>query len=217
MSVGLSGHALPWANPPPSEVRDEQEQDQTTQATGNFQNDKFEFPKLDALGVAVGGRIEVKWLVEPDGEEAYFRWWGATIVGPSNQPDVERPAAPVYELLYDAHGDFEQERSHVVFIGEHKMHQLEETDELTWRREGDEWDDGCDEDEGSEDAEAEMEEGIRTDGDVLYTMADVKRMVQEDLAGQDLDELERQALQSLEPSKRIAVAAEFRDFADNLR
>ncbi|GIM03374.1 hypothetical protein Vretimale_8126 [Volvox reticuliferus] len=217
MSVGLPGPALPWANLPPSEIRDVQEQEQVTQAPGNFQNDKIEIRKLDAIGVTVGGRVEVKWMVEPDGEEAYLRWWGATIVGPSNQPDVERPGAPVYELLYDNYGAFEQERNHVVFIGEHKLHQLGEAGELTWRREGDEWDDDCDEDEGSGDAEAEREEGIRTEGDVLYSMADLNRMVQEDFAGQDLDELERQALQSLEPSKRIAVAAGFRDFTDDLR
>ncbi|GIL50957.1 hypothetical protein Vafri_7031 [Volvox africanus] len=215
MNINMSGPALPWANLSPSETRDVQQQDQAIQATGNVHDDKNEFLKLDALGIAVGGRVEVKWQVEPDGEEAYFRWWGATIVGPSNQQDVKRPGAPVYELLYDAHDDFEQERGHVVFTGEHKLSQLDQTDELTWRREGDEWDDYCDEDEGSEGPEDEGE-GITTEGEVLYTMDDVHRMVEEDFAGQDMDELERQALQSLEPSKRIAVAAEFRDFADNL-
>ncbi|GLC36970.1 hypothetical protein PLESTB_000172900 [Pleodorina starrii] len=204
----MADPALPWAHPAAEADVAQAEPEQEPATT---QDDKSKFLTLDTAGIAIGGRIEVKWQVEPDEGEAYYRWWGASIVGPSDQQDAERPAAPVYELLYDAHDDFEQERGHVVLITEHTLRQLDQTEELTWRREGDTWDDDGDEDGGSDDAEEEEANGER-----LLTMDDLKQLGEQGLEGRSLEEVEQEALQSLEPNKRIAVAAGFRDFADNL-
>jgi hypothetical protein len=64
-----------------------------------------------------GCHLQVKWQVEPEGGEPFFRWWGATVVGPSSQRLADDASAPVYELKYDeSEGDgFQQELCHAVF------------------------------------------------------------------------------------------------------
>ncbi|GFR52419.1 hypothetical protein Agub_g14991 [Astrephomene gubernaculifera] len=199
---------LPWANSPvetaETQADGQEPAEQQVSATGTALT-------LEAAGLAVGGRLEVKWQIEPDEGEPYSKWWGATVVGPSAQQDPSYPGAPVYELSYDAHDDFEQERCHVVFTSEHTLKQLDQTEELSWRREGDEWE--ADEDEG-EGAEAEGEEAANSEA--VLTVEDLIRDEKEILDGKTLEEAEGEVLGSLEPSKRIAVAAGFRDFADNL-
>ncbi|KXZ51066.1 hypothetical protein GPECTOR_14g51 [Gonium pectorale] len=205
----MADPALPWAHTADTAVADGAVLQAVHGAVKDQCSQADDFLTLEAAGVAVGGRVEVKWQIETDDGEPYARWWGATVVGPSEERDAELPGAPVYELAYDAHGDFEQERSHVIFVGEHTLRQLDQTEELAWRREGDTW----------EDEEEDEDEGDQADGEAVVTMDDMRQMAsneKEYLNGKTLEEAEREVLGSMEPNKRIQLAAGFRDFADNL-
>ncbi|PNW82896.1 hypothetical protein CHLRE_06g298700v5 [Chlamydomonas reinhardtii] len=195
------GPALPWAAGENAEAVAQQE------ATDDVAPAPRSILRMEEAGLTAGARLEVKWNVEPDEGEAYTRWWGATLVGPSTEKHPDHPDASVYELAYDAHDDFDQEKSHVVLMGEHSLLQLDQTEELTWRREGDEWD------EVPEDGDDEEEV---VDGEAVVTMEDLAEEEKELLGGKTLEEAESEAMSTLEPAKRIAVAAGFRDFADNL-
>ncbi|KAG2449951.1 hypothetical protein HYH02_000055 [Chlamydomonas schloesseri] len=192
-----SGPALPWAQAGGAAAQE---------PFGDAAPSSRTILKLEEAGLKEGARLEVKWNIEPEDGDAYTRWWGATLVGPSSEKHSDYPDAPVYELAYDAHDDFEQEKSHVVFTGEHSLLQLDQTDELTWRREGDEWDEAA---EDGDDEEA-------VDGEAVVTMEDLAKEEKELLGGKTLEEAESEVMNTLEPAKRIAVAAGFRDFADNL-
>ncbi|KAG2496943.1 hypothetical protein HYH03_004949 [Edaphochlamys debaryana] len=196
--------ALPWGN-----VEPENAADAPAQGEGNQPQEQE--PErgltLEEAGIAAATRVEVKWQVEPDGGEPYARWWGATVVGPSIERDPQRADAPTFELQYDAHDDFEPESSHVIFTSEHTLRQLDQEEELTWRKEGDAW----------EDEEEDGEEGEELpDGEAVLSMGDIVKHEKEMLGGKTLEEAEGEVLAAMEPSKRIAVAAGFRDFSDNL-
>ncbi|KAG2429052.1 hypothetical protein HXX76_011293 [Chlamydomonas incerta] len=194
------GPALPWAAGDNAEAATQQE------PAADVDPSSRTILRLEEAGLKEGARLEVKWNIEPEEGEAYTRWWGATLVGPSSEKHPEHPDAPVYELAYDAHDDFEQEKSHIVLTGEHSLLQLDQTDELTWRSEGDEWDEAA---EDGDDEEA-------VDGEAVVTMEDLAKEEKELLGDKTLEEAESEVMNTLEPAKRIAVAAGFRDFADNL-
>ncbi|PNH11144.1 hypothetical protein TSOC_002069 [Tetrabaena socialis] len=122
--------ALPWAAPAAAVLEGALQNAAEAPASGMT---------LEEAGLAAGGRIEVKWQVEPEDGEPFSRWWGATLVGPSSQEDPQAPGAPIFELAYDAADGFEQERSTVRFTAAHALHQLDQAEELVWRREGEEW------------------------------------------------------------------------------
>jgi hypothetical protein len=111
---------------------------------------------LEDVGLKPGDRVEVKWRVHPDEGPSYTRWWGARVAGPvAAQAAVaaadgggaaSATAALQYELVYDAHDGFEEERAVVTFLGPHRLGEAASKDDDEDEEEKEDGDDKREED-----------------------------------------------------------------------
>lgn len=205
--------ALPWAKPGDTATEPVNDHDET----GVDQQEEPQFLTLEQANLALGTRIEVKWMLEPeaDGEDAYERWWAGTITAASEEADPERPGAPVYQLTYESFGDFAKQVCHVVLTSEHTLRDLKEEDELFWRVEGDAWEVPEDDDEEDADAQeggANPLEGV--DPGVALTLDQFVDLAQS--KGAEILPGVAGMMAKLQPDRQIEVAEQFRGFLDNM-
>ncbi|KIZ01697.1 hypothetical protein MNEG_6263 [Monoraphidium neglectum] len=96
---------------------------------------------IEALGLGIGSRIEVRWDIVPDeGEDGdpYTKWWGARIIRQA-PPQQGVPMGPCYVIAYDSDEGFEAEERTIRIMSQHDLVDLEDGDPLHWRREGERW------------------------------------------------------------------------------
>lgn len=154
---------------------------------------------VEALGLTIGSRIEVRWDVIPDDPEAeaYSKWWGASILRQADPSDSQ--PGPCYALAYDAEEGFDAEERAVRITGQHELVDLVDGSALHWRRQGDEWE--------VPEEEQESEGGEET----------LENLVQS-LPGEDeMRAAEEEAMSDLDAATQRRIAAAFRDYADRLK
>lgn len=73
---------------------------------------------------------------------ALMQWWGATLVQ-RLEGSADGEGRPLYLLKYDADVDagYEEEERRVSFLDEHELYDLDLGDTVSWRMQGDTWDD----------------------------------------------------------------------------
>ncbi|GBF88580.1 hypothetical protein Rsub_01295 [Raphidocelis subcapitata] len=100
---------------------------------------------IEALGLTIGSRIEVRWDIVPDEDEGdpYTKWWGARIMRMAAPPPGTM--GPCYIIAYDPEEGFAAEERTIRIVGLHDLVDLEDGDALHWRREGERWEPPMDE------------------------------------------------------------------------
>mmetsp|Transcript_16345 Transcript_16345/g.45559 ORF Transcript_16345/g.45559 Transcript_16345/m.45559 type:complete len:239 (-) Transcript_16345:252-968(-) len=160
---------------------------------------------LPDVGLAVGDRIEVKWDLIDEEDNAVSQWWGAKVIGPASNEEDGR----VYTIMYDAVGEFEKTDAKVLFLGGTELYDFgcdsHESGYLRWRLEGSLSDE-------SEDEEAEEICG-RPD---TITMAELREEVAAD-ADEALEEEAMQELSALPRDRQQHIAAGFRNMIDRVK
>uniref|UniRef100_A0A7S2JJ40 Tudor domain-containing protein n=1 Tax=Haptolina brevifila TaxID=156173 RepID=A0A7S2JJ40_9EUKA len=111
---------------------------------------------LDAIGVAIGGTVEVLWDVELDDGSADAVWWAAKV-----EADASEDEAGAARLVYVADHGFEEETRRVLFLEGSFLWDTGLKERLPYRREGEagpELDEGEEEENANEDDVKEEEE-----------------------------------------------------------
>ncbi|GBF95198.1 hypothetical protein Rsub_07913 [Raphidocelis subcapitata] len=174
------GAALPWAAPARAACQAAEAEEEPKPLA------------IEAVGLAIGGRIEVCWNVEPAEGEPYSKWWGARVLrqaaaaAAAAEPDA--PAGPSYVIVYDTDEGFDAEERTVQLLSRHELLDLEDGDPLHWRREGEEW-------EPPEEA----------------TLQDLVQSLPDDAS---LCAAEAEALSEMDAATQRRVAAAFREYTD---
>eukprot|EP00903_Cladosiphon_okamuranus_P015465 g14280.t1 len=171
------------------------------EGAGPTDSERVEAEALSSLGLAVGTRLEVMWLLEDD-EKSVEKWWGCSIVGAKTGERDEEEGRPVFTLHYDAYQAFEEADHDVCFVDRYRLVHLEDGAEMTWKREGQEVD-----------REAVLASLAGEDVDLQEVVA----AQEEEDGGDGAESIETQgmnALAQLPHHQQVAMAAGYRRMAD---
>uniref|UniRef100_A0A7S2TLK8 Uncharacterized protein n=1 Tax=Lotharella oceanica TaxID=641309 RepID=A0A7S2TLK8_9EUKA len=148
---------------------------------------------------AVGTRLQVQWEIVDDAEggtgEVSARWWGCEFFGLKGQDPAGRD---IHVIRYDAHGEFEETDSEIVFLSDSDLWDVAYESRLHWRREPPEWN-------------PNQEEKL--------TMIDVianqeKEETRNGVPAGLLHSLALNAFSKMPHEKQMAMAARYRDFSN---
>eukprot|EP00752_Nemacystus_decipiens_P004364 g3988.t1 len=164
-------------------------------------SERVEAEALSSLGLAVGTRLEVMWLLEDD-DKSVEKWWGCSVAGAKTGLRDEEEGRPVFTLHYDAYQAFEEADHDVCFVDRYRLVHLEDGAEMTWKREGQEVD-----------REAVLASLAGEDVDLQEVVA----AQEEEDGGDGAESIETQgmeALAQLPHHQQVAMAAGYRRMAD---
>ncbi|CAD7704746.1 unnamed protein product [Ostreobium quekettii] len=155
---------------------------------------------LEAVGLQVNDKIEVKWEVESENGTIVTRWWGARVLH-LDESQTAGGVGKVWVVMYDPFGSFSAEQAKIIFLSERHIFDVSEGVEMRWRKEGELLGD------------TEFDE----DGAEMKTLSDI--IEEGELAGlseEKCAELEHTAMQKLPIANQQALAAGFQEFKDSL-
>ncbi|KAF5830855.1 hypothetical protein DUNSADRAFT_13956 [Dunaliella salina] len=208
MSTINASPALPWAqtdeNTEPHPAAQQQQQQQQ-------QHEKEEVElvglNLEAVGLAEGKRIQVRWVVDISTEKETgekelkqsTKWWPATVLGPASHENRQQGDGassaesavpqPVFDILYEKFETFNEERCKVMFTSQNCLVDVThegEQNHLAWRHEGDdkEYKFADEEEEEEEVEEEEDDHGYTADELLQLTSRRFKDFLESKFAGQ---------------------------------
>ncbi|KAK3273992.1 hypothetical protein CYMTET_13657 [Cymbomonas tetramitiformis] len=171
--------------------------------------------ELKTLGIALGSRIEVRWVIEEDDAETgteteTVHWWGCALTTVEVKRTFE--GKRVWKLIYDAKDAFEACSVEVTFKDGKELFDLEQKTALRWRKEGET---AQSEEEGEEEEDLNRTYSAR---EIIEAQEEVEREERgEDDPGASYEELGMQALSELPTQQQHVLAAGFRNLSDFLK
>lgn len=206
--------ALPWANRQcaaddstarNSDVERCQEVDNAADdgeedmAVGDLEQALSAARPIEAVGLKLRDKVEVKWEVANEDGTCFDRWWGARVLGPDASA-AESSKGKIWVINYDAFESFEEQEASVIFLTERRLFDLSEGMEMRWRKEG----------ELLGDTEFDDEEHE------MVTLTDI--IEQGEMAGfseEKCAELERREMQKLPIVNQQLIASRYQEFKDS--
>lgn len=206
--------ALPWAHRPHADrdsiarnsegercggVEDAVEDGDEDMEVGGLEQALSAARVLEAVGLQLRDKVEVKWEVAREDGSCFDRWWGARVLGPDSSA-AENGKGKIWVIIYDAYEDFEEQEASVIFLTERRLFDLSEGVEMRWRKEGELLGDTEFDEEGQE----------------MVTLTDI--IEQGEMAGfseEKCAELERKEMQKLPIIDQQLIASRFQEFKDS--
>ncbi|CAM9165934.1 unnamed protein product [Ectocarpus fasciculatus] len=167
-------------------------------------SERVEAECLRSLGLAVGTRLEVMWLLEDD-DKSVEKWWGCSVAGAKTGERDEEEGRPVFTLHYDAYEAFEEADHDVCFVDRYRLVHLEDGAEMTWKREGE---------------EVDREAVLASLADEDVNLQEVMAAQEEEDAAEGAESVETRsmnAIAELPQHQQVAMLAGYRRMADVIK
>ncbi|CAM9622809.1 unnamed protein product [Ectocarpus sp. 4 AP-2014] len=167
-------------------------------------SERVEAECLRSLGMAVGTRLEVMWLLEDD-DKSVEKWWGCSVAGAKTGERDEEEGRPVFTLHYDAYEAFEEADHDVCFVDRYRLVHLEDGAEMTWKREGE---------------EVDREAVLASLADEDVNLQEVMAAQEEEDANEGAESVETRSMKAiaqLPPHQQAAMTAGYRRMADVIK
>lgn len=172
--------------------------------------------ELKTLGIALGSRIEVRWVIEDHDAETgaeteTVHWWGCALA--TVEPKRTFEGKRVWKLNYDAKDAFEACSVEVTFNDDKELFDLEQKTALRWRKEG-EISQYEEDDEEEDDEEEELNRTYSAKEIIEFQEERDREERSEDDPAEGVEDLAWQAYNTLPMPQQQVLAVGFRNLSD---